>query len=137
MEKTPSVTTILTRRSSGGGELGIEVGEIAVLVDRGLALGDCLGQPDPVDDRGVVQLVADDEVVLGEQRAGHGLVGVPAAPEAERRRGTDQPSTGSLERAVDGEGPADEPHRRGAGAEAVERRPSRRQPRSGSLASPR
>ena len=104
------------------GQLRFQVGEIGVLVDRGLALGDRLGQPDAVDDGGVVQLIADDDVVLAQQRGGHRLVGVPAADEAESEAGgADQPGTGGLERAMHGEGAADEAHRGGAGAEAVER----------------
>ena len=63
IEKTPSVITIFDLAVGGGGELGAQVVEVAVLVDAGLALGDGLGEPEAVDDRGVVELVAQDEVV--------------------------------------------------------------------------
>ena len=48
-------------------ELRLEVGQVGVPVDGGLALGDRLGQADRVDDRGVVELVADHDVLLAEQ----------------------------------------------------------------------
>src|ERR1051325_4145265 len=66
------------------GETGIDVGEVLVLEDAGLALDDCLGKADAVDDGGVVELIAQHEVALGERRRGERLVGVPAAHEAER-----------------------------------------------------
>ncbi len=56
----------------------LEVRHVGVLVDRRLALGDRLGEPDAVDDGRVVQLVGDDDVVLAEDRRRQALVRVPA-----------------------------------------------------------
>ena len=91
-------------------------------VDAGLALRDGLGEADGVDDRGVVELVTDDDVILAEERGGHRLVRVPAADEAQARRGADQPGAGGLEIPVNVESAADEADRGGAGAVAIEGR---------------
>ena len=106
----------------GGGELRVQIRQVRVLVDRGLAFGDRLGEPGGVDDRGVVQLIADHDVLLPEQGAGDRLVRVPRAHEAERGAGAHQPRARRLERPVHGVGAADEPDGRGPRAPAVEPR---------------
>ena len=103
-------------------ELFLEIGEVGVPVDRRLTLGDRLREPGRVDDRRMVQLVADHDVLFAEQGGGNRLVGVPRAHEAERGGGAHQPGARGLEHPVDGVRAADEPHRGGAGAPAPERR---------------
>ena len=53
-------------------------------IDGRLALGDRLPEADAVDDRGVIQLVADDDVFFAQEGSGQRLVGVPTAHETER-----------------------------------------------------
>jgi len=67
IENTPSVAISLKR-------LGLEVGEIVVLVPVTLRLA----EPDAVDDRGMVQLVGDDGVLGAEQRFEQAAVGIEA-----------------------------------------------------------
>jgi hypothetical protein len=64
-------------RRSLAAEFLLQVGHVRVFVDRGLTPGDRLGEPHPIDDRGVVELVADDDV-SSEERCRHRLIGVPA-----------------------------------------------------------
>jgi hypothetical protein len=90
------------------GELRIEIGKVAVLVYTRLALGDGLGQADTIDNRGVIELIADDQIMLGEQSPGHSLIGIPCTHEAECRRGAHKPSTRGFECAMDRECTADE-----------------------------
>ena len=92
-----------------------------MVVHGGLALGDGLGQADGVDDGGVVELVADDDVVRAQQRCRDGLVGVPATHERQGRLRPDKVGAGGLELTVNSERAADEPNGPGAGAEAIER----------------
>ena len=92
-----------------------------MLVDRGLALGDRLGEANRIDDRRVVQLVGDDDVRLAQHRRAQPFVGVPAADVAERRLAADESRERMLELAMHGERAADEAHRSGAGAPAFER----------------
>ena len=80
-----------------------------------------------VDDRGVIELIADDDVLLGRAAwPGTASLAFQALTKLSEAGGADQPGAGGLERAVHGEGAADEPHRGGAGAEAVERGLARR-----------
>ena len=55
-------------------ELGLQVGHVVVLVAEPLGLA----EPHAVDDRGVVQFVGEDRVLLGEQRLEQPAVGVEA-----------------------------------------------------------
>ncbi len=73
----------LETRAFGGFELLLEIRHVGVLVDGGLAFGDRLGEADGVDDRGVIQLIGDDDVLLAEQGGDEAFVGVPAAHVAE------------------------------------------------------
>ena len=79
-------------------------------VHRGLAAGDRLGESDSVYDRGMIELVADDNVILAEQGAGNGLISIPATDEAQARLGTHQTGAGCLEGLMHREGPADKAH---------------------------
>src|SRR6059036_503078 len=115
----------LPSRLAGGAQLLFEVGHVGVLVDRGLALGDRFGEANRVDDRRVVQLVGDDDVWLAEDGGAEPFVGVPAADVGQRRLAADETRQRVLELAMHGERPANEAHRRGAGAPALERVPAR------------
>ena len=64
MLKTLSVTIIWNRQSFASFELGLQVGHVVVLV----AEASRLAQTHAVDDAGVVQFVAEDGVLLAEQR---------------------------------------------------------------------
>ena len=86
-----------------------------MLIDARLALGDRLGEADPVDDRGVVEPVGEDQVLLAEEGRRCRLIGVPAAHEAEGALGPHQSCARLLELAMDRERPADEPDARGPG----------------------
>src|SRR5207245_11322319 len=96
-------------------------GHVGVLVDGRLALGDRLGEPSRIDDGRVVQLIGDDDVRLAQDGGAESFIGVPAADVAERRLAADESGERVLELAMDGERPADESHRSGAGAPALER----------------
>jgi hypothetical protein len=74
MLKTPSVAIMRKRAPGLGFELGLQVGQVAVLV--AVALG--LAEPHAVDDAGVVELVADDGVLGAEQGFEQAAVGVEA-----------------------------------------------------------
>ena len=104
-----------------GAQRVLEVRHVGMLVDRGLALRDRLGEPNRIDDGRVVQLVGDDDVRLAQDGRAEALVGVPAADVRERRLAADESRERVLELAMHGERPADEAHRRGAGAPVIER----------------
>ena len=88
-----------------------------VLVDH-LARGS--REPDGVDDRGVVELVREDDgVLVGERRDGC-LVRVPAGDVGQRRLRADEVGELALELVVDLERPADEAHRARARPVAAE-----------------
>jgi hypothetical protein len=113
------VTTSLKR----AGRLGLaqprlEVGHVAVAV----AVAPGLAEADPVDDRGVVELVADDGVLLAEERLEDAPVGVEAGGVEDRVVGPEEGAQARLELLVDLLRPADEPHRGEPVAPAVERR---------------
>ena len=61
-------------RRLGLAQPGLQVGDVAVAVAVPLRLA----QADAVDDRGVVELVADDGVLLAEERLEEAAVGVEA-----------------------------------------------------------
>ena len=103
------------------GELRVEIGEVRVLVHGRLALGDRLGEPRRIDDRRVIELIADHDVLLAEQRGRDRLVGVPRADEAQGRPGPDQARARGLECPMHRVRPADEPHRGGARSPAIQR----------------
>ena len=77
IEKTPSVAISLKRApaASASCSLRLQIGHVVVAVAEALRLA----QADAVDDAGVVQLVADDRVLLAEQRLEQAAVGVEAA----------------------------------------------------------
>ena len=80
-----------------------------------------LAEPDPVDDRGVVELIRDDRVLLAEQRLEQAAVRVEAGAEEDRVVGTEELGQTLLELAVQRLGAADEADRGHAVAPAVER----------------
>jgi len=51
---------------AGGAQLRVEVAQVAMLIHCALTFRDRLGQPDRIDDRGMIQLIADDQIVFGE-----------------------------------------------------------------------
>ena len=79
-----------------------------------------LAEPDPVDDRGVVELVGDHRVALVEQRLEHAAVGVEARREQDRVLRPEEGRQPFLQLAVERLRPADEPHGRHPVAPAVE-----------------
>ena len=81
-----------------------------------------LRQPHAVDDRGVVELVADHGVLGVEQRLEHPAVGVEARREQDRVVGAEPVGDLVLDRAVLLVRAADEPDARHAEPVAVERR---------------
>ena len=94
-------------------ELGLEIGHVAVLVAEALRLG----EPDAVDEGGVVQLVGDDGVVLAHQGLEDGAVGVEAAGVELGVLHAEEFGQPGFQLGVDVLLPADEPH--GGHAEAV------------------
>ena len=60
-------------------QLVFEVSHVRMLVHGGLTLRDGLGEADGVDDRRVIQLVGDDDVLLAQQGGAKALIRVPAA----------------------------------------------------------
>src|SRR5512143_3684966 len=108
-------------RGVGLAELRLEVRHVVVAV----AIALRLAEPDAVDDARVVELVADDGVLLPEQRLEETAVRVEAARVEDRRVGAEERGERALERRVDALRPADEAYRREAEApprEAVARR---------------
>ncbi len=80
----------------------------------------CLAEPDPVDDRGVVERVGDDGVVGAEQRLEEAAVGVEARAEEDRVLGAEEGREALLELLVQRLRAADEPHRRHAESPLLE-----------------
>ena len=72
------------------------------LVRVAVALG--LAEPDAVDDRGVVERVGDDRVLLAEQRLEEPAVGVEARGVEDRVLGAEEARDGRLELLVDASG---------------------------------
>ena len=73
MEKTPPVAMTTCRAPAPRRrKLGLQIGHVAV----GEAETLRLAKPHPVDDRGVVQRIGDDRVLLAEQGFEHPAVGV-------------------------------------------------------------
>ena len=118
MENTPSVTTSVRRAPRGRRELRLEVGHVAVLVAEPLRLR----QPHAVDDRGVVELVADDRVLGVEQGLEDAAVRVEAGREQDRVFGPEPVGDLALESPVLDVRAADEPDARHPEAVGVERR---------------
>jgi hypothetical protein len=106
MLNTPSLT-IRRKRAPWPPAAALEVGEVGV----GVAEPGRLAQPHPVDDRGVVQGVADDRVLGAQQRLEQPGVGVEAAGVEDRVLGADERRDAPLELAVLVLGAADEAHR--------------------------
>ena len=77
IENTPSVVISLKRAPSAAACCSCASRSAMSLLRVAVALG--LAQADAVDDRGVVQLVGDDRVVLAEQRLEQAAVGIEAA----------------------------------------------------------
>ena len=98
-------------------EARVELVEIAVRV----AQPCCLAEPDPVDDRGMVERVRDDGVVGPEQRLEQAPVGVEAGAEEDRVLGAEERRQPLLELLVQRLCAADEPHRGHPEAPALER----------------
>ena len=95
----------------------LELAEVAVRVpeSRGLA------EPDPVDDRRVVEGVRDDGIIWSEQRLEEPAVRVEARAEQDRVVGAEKRRQPFLELLVQRLCPADEPHRRHSESPALER----------------
>ena len=98
-------------------EARVELVEVAVRV----AQPRRLAEPDPVDDRGVVERVGDDGVVGPEQRLEEAAVRVEARAEEDRVLGAEEGREPLLELLVQRLRAADEPHRRHPEAPALER----------------
>jgi hypothetical protein len=81
-----------------------------------------LDRPDPVDDRGVVEFVADDRVTLAKEHLEDAAVGVEARGVEDRRLHPEELTEGALEPVVLGLGAADEAHRGHPETPLVERR---------------
>ena len=96
-----------------------------VHVGIGEAVASRLGQPDAVDDRGVVEAVGDDRVLFAHQRLEHAAVGVEAGGEHDRVVLAEVFRDRQLELAMQRLRPADEPNRGHAEAERVHRLPGR------------
>ena len=117
IENTPSVAII---RGVGAGRLleaRAELVEVAVRVAQPLRLA----EPDPVDDRGVVERVGDDGVVGAEQRLEQAAVRVEARAEEDRVLGAEELREALLELLVERLRAADEAHRGHAEAPPLER----------------
>ena len=91
-------------------ERAAQIAEVAVLV----ALLARLRETHAVDDRGVIQLVGDDRVLLGRDGLEQPFVRVPARAVEDRVLGAEELRDLLLELAVDGLRAADEAHRREA-----------------------
>ena len=103
-------------------ELGGEVGHVGVAV----AQPPSPAQPDPVDERRVVQLVGHDGVLGTEEGLEDPAVGVEARRVEDRRGQSQEVGETALELGMRDLGPADEPHRRQAEAPLLQRRRGRR-----------
>ena len=98
-------------------ELRLQVGHVVVPVD----VPPGLGEPDPVDDRGVVELVGDDGVLRAGEGREAGLVGVPAGGVEDGVVGLVEARDRLLELLVQHLRSADEPHRAHPGAPLLDR----------------
>src|ERR1039457_2751884 len=94
------------------GERPLRVVEVAVLIEDAVRLG----EPDAVDDRSVIELVADDDIALLEERAEDADVDRVAALEDERGLGVLERGDARLELLVDRLGAGDGADGAGAGA---------------------
>jgi len=101
----------------GGLKLFFEVVEVAVGVAEALSFA----ETHAVDDGGVVEGVTDDGVLGGEEGFEHAAVGVETGGEEDRVFGAEEGGEGLLEFAVHPLGAADEAHRGGTVAPALER----------------
>ena len=88
---------------------------------RSVTLG--FAQPDPVDDRGVVEAVGDNRVLFIQERLEHAAVGVEAGGEEDGVLLAEVPGDRRFELAVQRLRAADEAHRGHAEAEFVHRPP--------------
>ena len=95
----------------------LEFGEISVRVAK-LA---CLAEANPVNDRGVIERVGDDRVLLVEQRLEQPAVGVEAGGIKDRFLGAQETGQPRLELAMNALSTADKTHRSAAVTKAVER----------------
>ena len=102
--------------AGGAVELGGEIGDVGVAV----AIAAGFGEADAVDDGGVVEFVADDGVVGGEQGFEDAGVGVEAGRVEDRVVGLEEGAEAGFEFAVDFLGAADESDGGKAVAPAVE-----------------
>ena len=98
--------------------LGLEVIHVAI----GEAEAPGLGEPDAVDDRGMVQGIRDDGILLAEQGFEYGAIGIETGSKQDRVIHAKIIRDAALERQVQIGGAADEAHRGHAEAVAVERR---------------
>ena len=117
IEKTPSVAIRRMPGAGGFAQAALEVGHVVVVVAVALRLA----EPDAVDDRGVVERVGDDRVLLAEQRLEEAAVGVEAGRVEDGVLGAEEGREPGLERLVHLLGAADEADRGHAVAVAVER----------------
>jgi len=85
-------------------EPGLEIGHVVVQEAEPLRLG----EPDPIDDRGVVELLGDDRVLLLEQRLEQAPVGVEARGVEDRVVQAEEAGDLLLQLAMDVLGAADE-----------------------------
>ena len=118
MENTPSVAISRKRQSSAFLQPRFEIGHVVVGVAEALGLR----QPHAVDDRGMVQRVGDDRVLLAEQRLEQAAIGVEAGAVEDRVLHAEEGGNLRLELLVLLLRAADEAHRGHAVAVAVERR---------------
>ncbi len=100
-----------------GLQLGLQVGHVAV----GIAEAPGLAQPHAIDDRGVVEGVGDDRVLLAQQRLEESPVGVEAGRIQDGVLGAEEPGDGGFQLLVQVLGAADETHAGHAEAMAVQR----------------
>ena len=107
IEKTPSVAIIRVWAPAASSRRALELVQVAVRVAQPLRLA----EPDPVDDRRVVERVGDDRVVGAEQRLEQPAVRVEAGAEEDRVLGAEELRQALLELLVQRLRPADEPHR--------------------------
>jgi hypothetical protein len=93
MENTPSVAMSRSAPALRGLEDLLEGGHVAV----GVAVPLGLAEPDAVDDRGVVERVGDDRVLLAEQGLEEPAVGVEGRAVEDRVLGADEGRDAPLE----------------------------------------
>ena len=90
----------LARRFQGAPQVGYVAVFVAFLLR--------LGQADAVDDRGVIQLVGDDRVLLQGDRLEQAFIRIPARPVKNRVLGTEKPGDALFELAMNRLRAADE-----------------------------